>query len=635
MKRVGYIIRIFFTAIFVSVTVSCVKDDIFDPDKDGTGEIPGEPKGPYFFSISAGRGHITGENPRTRAELDISNYNYYWNSSEQVKLTVTNQGTNTVLADLKNVMLTKIGTDNRVSHANFRGDINLTQFDALSSAPTFDYYSYYSNGISVTDTDFPNTISFPLGQATYSSLAPNDFTAAKTPMVGIVEDREPNIIFLENHVVTHTDNPIHFDYDHTTSYAAIEFDVRLLPGVKVTSLTMTVGSDSNGWIRGTYTYDVTNKTGSLSAGDNSVTINIPGGMNIGNGEKLYIPMPVKEFENQMFTFVYTTSGGTSGNSYGTTTVSGVKTINFERGKIHTIRVAPPIARYTVNENFTITQDGYYYIEAWGGDGGIGGKGDEQNSNQITFATSQKTSGLYYLVKGTEISLYIGSAGGSKGTGASAGSGSGGSGGTNGFAYGAGGTGGAGRKHSSLSNWAGAGGGGGAGTFVLAGAAAYPANVLLVSGGAGGNGGGGGNSTGANSSGGTGGGGGGGNGSSGSAGNSGARGAGATTFNNNPAGNNGSNSSSGNAPGGGGGGGGGGYQYGGNGGSGGGTGSGLIGYCGGGGGGKGGGSYGANTSVPPSGKPLPSGNTRPAGPYDSNRGISGPANGYVIITYFRP
>ena len=278
--------------------------------------------------------------------------------------------------------------------------------------------------------------------------------------------------------------------------------------------------------------------------------------------------------------------------------------------VHITKNLPPSV-YLSNTTVRIPRTGYYYIEAWGGDGGKGGKGDTQTSGQSVGGEAQRIGGLYYLTAGNTLHLYIGTSGVSKQSGAQGGSGTGGAGGTNGFSYGSGGSGGQGYKHSLLSNWSGAGGGGGAGTFVQ-----NNTNIMLVSGGGGGSGGGSGNSSGTGSNGGTGGTGGGGNG--GNAGNSG--GVGSTTFNNAPNGGNGNNGGSGNAPGGGGGGGGGGYNFGGNGGNGGLAGSNSNSK--GGGGGKGGQNYITNVVPNPGFSPLPN-NPRPS--------MAG-NNGAVMITF---
>lgn len=297
--------------------------------------------------------------------------------------------------------------------------------------------------------------------------------------------------------------------------------------------------------------------------------------------------------------------------------------------------------HTGNEqSFTIPVSGYYYISAWGGNGGKGGEAHQSIVRNLG-GSSQKISCVCYFERNIKLYIYVGSGGESKPAGKEAGSYLGGLGGTNGLKidgnpYAIGGDGGVGYKHVSSvlpTRYSGAGGGGGAGTFVCTESQSVSETTTLIcSGGGGGAGGGSGNSGGKESLGGEGGKGGSGNGEGsigGRATNEGAWG-GSSSYSqlNGTYGIDGgepSGSPNLKAPGGGGGGGGSGYNgdnlnggSGGNGGL-----AGASGACKGGGGGKGGSSYVAHTE-----DYTPSTNhTRPT---DTNN--SGTLNGAVMITF---
>ncbi|MDL2265256.1 hypothetical protein LJC57_02375 [Parabacteroides sp. OttesenSCG-928-G07] len=620
MKTNTYILKILMAALAV-FTLSCTKERELsggDPNKN--------PSARYSFIISGGRSQIKGDLPDTRAHMDFNDSIYWWDPGDQVIMAITKVDEPTNIVEKFEYMKLLAMNKEIADSTTFLADLVQLEYENLMKAGThFDFYSFFPDDIyGVSPTSSPTNLQFTM-RGDYT-LAPNTFVEdIYAPMVGVVRNEEPEIFFPEDDVdPMYQLGGLHFNYEHILSYAAIEMDVKLIPE-NVTAIKMTVGEGLNDATRinGTMSYNSYTGTYTLTGGSNSVTVNITnGGLAPGSGQVVYIPMPVKDLSNQKLTFEFTTAG--SGTyAYKTLTTSAFSGVNFERGKIHRIRVAPG-AQYTANTSFTIPKSGYYYIEAWGGDGGRGGR-SYQNDTQSPGGIAQKISGLYYLNEGTSFSLYIGSAGVSKPAGRAEGSGAGAAGGTNGFAYGAGGSGGQGHQHDLYSSqYSGAGGGGGAGTFVFAGGTSLPANLLIVSGGGGGSGGGSSNSSSTYSTGGTGGTGGTGatSGDGGRATNSG--GQGATTFNSSPTGGNGTNGDGGsilNAPGGGGGGGGGGYQFGGNGGTGGQ--SGWNNSSKGGGGGKGGQSYVAAQATLPSGYTLPTNTTRPS-----------TDDGCVVITFYR-
>lgn len=155
--------------------------------------------------------------------------------------------------------------------------------------------------------------------------------------------------------------------------------------------------------------------------------------------------------------------------------------------VQVVDKAPMIYDFTGGEQtFTAVISGYYYITAWGGNGGLGGRGQQTSLTQVEGGTSQNISGVYYLNKGETLYIYVGEAGESAPEGN--GTGTGFAGGINGLNLGNnsghGGNGGAGGKNYGQSNYSGAGAGGGAASFVLKQSQILNSIVLASGGGAG-------------------------------------------------------------------------------------------------------------------------------------------------------
>lgn len=606
MRKNRNTLRIFLMALLAMTFVSCEK---------GKGEYGeniikrGNSQGEYSLTISAGK---KGEEEATRAFLDLNGGAYYWQAGDKVGLTITPYNSTTPVAN--NVQMTGENTE-QVLHTTFSGTLTSTQMAAMSSENRYDYYSYFPYSAGIVGS-FPN-IQFPIPSTI--TVKANEFNPQYAPMAAGPRKNESPILYLNGQAPAHGEL-IHFDYKHVISYAAIEMDCNLFQQQKITSITIT-SNGSQLW--GIYNYNMATETGAsgYTGGGNTLTINITdGGLTVGNGDVIYIPMPPVDMSAQDFTFQFTGAG----TNYVSKTIKGA---NFEKGKIHRLRIAPT-AINTGTTNFTTTVEGYYYIEAWGGNGGAGYGG-------TSGGVSQKVSGLYYLPVGTAVNVCVGTAGSN---GASTGSGAAAAGGTNGSSYGNGGAGGNGGTGGGGPG--GKGGAGGAGTIIFM-QGMSSSNIRLVSGGAGGGGGYasasfgdyppgvGGNGGVANSLGSNGGNAGGAQGGAGALGAIGGEGASnggpggnADGNGNGGAGAVGENGSGLYTSGGGAGGGAGGYTSGGGGGESGGR-SRVIDVAGGGGGGAGGASYLTGTVGTPAGYTLPL-NSRP----------TGRADGYVVITFLR-
>lgn len=385
-------LRLFWTAAIAVLSVSCSKDMA---EAEKMNRVPENAPGLYSFDIAAGKADAT------RAILDQSDYKYYWETGDQMGLIIVPSGSYTPIDPGDSVIIMTNNHADKIEHTTFSGELTQTQIDAVSSLNTYDYYSYFPYGSGTVGTlpDILFTIPSTL------SLEPNVFNSDYAPMVAEVEPSQPPIVYLNGQELVHG-SLIHFDYKHVMSYAAIEMDVNLLPQTQtVTSITIT--NTSGTLISGAYNYNM--KTGSAGyvSGSNSITIDIPKGLKVGDGSVLYVPMPPVNMEGQNFILTFKT-GSYSKNKYeNVTTVYG---INFVKGKIHRLRVAPA-ATYTETTSFTVTKNGYYYIETWGGDGGnsvcgsygtaLGGKGGEKR-------------GLFYFTAGTSIELHVGMKGANAG-----------------------------------------------------------------------------------------------------------------------------------------------------------------------------------------------------------------------------
>jgi len=600
MKVKKYLSGLFWVVMAFVTSVSCTKDgnvpETNNPD-------PEPASGPYKITLSAGYAEADNEEVTTRATLNLSNGVYYWDPGDRIGLFITGVTSHSPI--LNNIPLDGTHTG-QVAHTTFTGSLNSGQIGALSSGNYYDYYSYfpYNGGLAGT---FP-TIQFQTPSAI--TVSPNTFKPINMDIPMVAEAwNQPPVFFLDGYGVAQY-QMLHCSYKHVMSYAAIEMDCKLLSET-VTSITITNNNGTPLW--GNYNYNMIAGAGSFSGGNNSLTINISGGLTVGGGGVIYIPMPPVNMSGQTLTFQFNT--GNTTNSYINKTING---IDFKRGRIHYLRIAPS-AKYEGSMNFTTTIAGYYFIEAWGGDGGNGGSttGLMSDSNGGSGNIGQRRVGLYSLNADETIYVQVGTAGGHGGDNNGAGSGSGGAAGTAGIGtyFGAGYIGGKGGDGSSFAWTGGAGGGGGgAASGVLLNGTGV-ANIIMASGGAGGGGGGSATNKGGN---------GGITGANGGGGDGGASGGNdwSTTTTNGIAFGNGQrhdgiNGSMGRGGGGAGGGGGGWNSS-----TGGGAKSGVGGSQPNGGGGGAGGISTGNTTNP--GFTFPT-NSRPAGR----------RNGYVVITFFRP
>jgi hypothetical protein len=341
MKKQG-LLKLLVGALPFLLTLSCTNDapiTIVWDDSDNSLHSGDSQSDTYSLVVSARSSR--NNDLATRATLDLTTqpYIYFWDIGEQIKLTIVPAGATSdisPIASLDRITLTSTNTE-RTTHTNFEGELSADIYGALQSSPTFDYYACYANGLTVNDDNFPNTISFYLPDS-YSAIVPNRFNVAKTPLIGVVQNEAPNLVFASEFLgddYADEKGGIHLTFDrHTTSYAAIEFDESMFTqGVSVTSLTITIGTESTAdtWISGTYTYNIATGGGSFTEASNIISIS---NINIGNGERLYIPMPAKTLTD--FRFDYTLSSGTTGSVSSSDNVY----VTFDTGKIHLIHLTP-------------------------------------------------------------------------------------------------------------------------------------------------------------------------------------------------------------------------------------------------------------------------------------------------------
>ncbi|MDF9829920.1 hypothetical protein [Parabacteroides sp. PF5-6] len=462
--------------VLAAFAVSCNNEEGLHKDKEKE-QLAYDPSTHYSFAVSAGRTLTKGDMPDTRATLDptVEGYPYLWELGDQVVMAVTPVDVTTVIGGFEGGMLLETINPVPASTTTFFAELEQDQFMSLvDGGPTFDFYSYFPANLNGVDgTSFPASLTFTM-PASYT-LVPDTFVnEIYAPMIAIERDKEPEISYPEGEV----ENPvcqlggIDFTYEHILSYAAIDMDVRLLPD-PVTTITMTVDGSDN-IINGTMVYYPSTGNYEFTEGSNSVTIDITDGLTVGNDQLLYIPMPVKDLSRHTFTFTFTTANPKKYAYKTLTTTSGV---DFERGKIHRIHVAPA-AEYAEGTSFALTESGLYYIEAWGGDGGTGSNSNGNNNYGGTGGRGANVRGLYSLSKGEVLSIQVGGVG-SSASGRTDNRAGGVALGPN-YGLGNGGNGGNGQNGSSAGN---AGAGGGAASGVLS----NGAKVMIAGGGGGGGG----------------------------------------------------------------------------------------------------------------------------------------------------
>ena len=282
MRKERYIFSLFLAGAFAVAATSCIKDNFMDRKTENVVPEDGTP-GLHSFKISAGHEDSENGNVPSRAYLDVSTYRYYWSPGDSVGMTITQQGS-PASTIAHNIRMTSDNTAN-AEHVNFSGTLNPTQLNALSSSSTYDYYSYYPYNSSLGGT-FPN-IQFSIPSSL--TLTPNVFNPNYAPMVA-VQTNKPPIIYLAGQTLTHSEL-VHFDYNHIMSYAAIEMDVSLLAQRQITQITMSV--DGGVLISGTYNYNISSGSAGYAAGSSSsITINITGGLTVGSGNVLYVPIQI-------------------------------------------------------------------------------------------------------------------------------------------------------------------------------------------------------------------------------------------------------------------------------------------------------------------------------------------------------
>jgi hypothetical protein len=348
MKEFKKIKIIFAVAAIVALFVSCSEDM---PDNGGSGTL----QNGSLLIISAGS-DIDANDPTTRAYVypdrtqTPTKYTYYWEPGDKIKLTVTNTGSGVPLSSFDRLELTSTLTA-EATKSNFVINSEPEMYAELQTAQKFDFYAYFPNGWTsvqraptggeIDDRDFPNSLSFRLPD-TYSGQHPNIFEAGRTPMVDSVLNHAPTILYDTGNassLLTAENEAVKFSFNHITSYLSLEMDFSGLPNpesYKVDNIIMTVGSGNTAanMINGLYTYSRVDGTHTVSGGTN--VINYTGMVNMGDGDRLSIPMPPKKFKG--FKFQCTFHGDESGK---TITVESADTeITFLRGTIHHIKITP-------------------------------------------------------------------------------------------------------------------------------------------------------------------------------------------------------------------------------------------------------------------------------------------------------
>ncbi len=469
-----------YTAIAIAIVVAACSGDGAGDSENGFKQ--GDPNGIYPITITAG----FDEQGKTRAVWHNGfggDGLYYWQPNDHVGLMVA-QHDGVLIApnvEMSNNRSAEGDVINTSFSGNFSSYINLMQVDGKYDY--FSYFPYYEDaevGVSFPNVKFeiPSTI----------ELTPNVFTSEYAPMIGKVLDEKP-IIYRHPGQGADTgktiNHKVHIKYEHVMAYMALEMDVRLLPAnERVTRIT--INSNDDDYLSGMLNVDLSTGNASWISGSNTLVIDIAGGLAIGEGEVLYIPMlPHSISASTTFVFTFENTNQTKYHYRDLTGIEGTD-LSTSNGVIRHLEIAPAAEYFSGATLFETTWGGNYYMEAWGGNGGNGANSAGSTGGDGGMSTKREAE--FTLSENEDMAIYVGSAGeNTTATGNTGGALA--AGGTNGSnpEFGSGGDGGFGGPHNQRPG--GRGGAGGAGTFILQNSLSPSlTTALLISGGGGGGGG---------------------------------------------------------------------------------------------------------------------------------------------------
>ncbi len=327
---------------------------------DGREVLPGGRL--YPVTIEAGQAEISetgisesrqeprliGSGEGSRSIWDAGDAYYYWTPGDEVGMSVTETGASSTIAH--NVRMTGNIPD-KILNTTFTGNFTQAQIEAMSKDGKYDYYSYFPYQSGGGDAAYPKVrFSIP----SRITLTPNQITATYAPMVAIPHLDTWPITYLDGGGQVYSET-IRFKFRHVMSFLALGMECNLL-SQPITSVTITATGTN---LSGELDVDITDGTAVWATGANTLTIDIDGGMEV--GDVIFVPMLPGDLTAQTLTIRFDTADGRTGyigaypvnSNMADVTVGGG---GLERGKTHSLQVKVPF-RVNFNETYTLADAG--------------------------------------------------------------------------------------------------------------------------------------------------------------------------------------------------------------------------------------------------------------------------------------
>ncbi|MDR0510730.1 MAG: fimbrillin family protein [Rikenellaceae bacterium] len=307
-------------ALTAFVAVSCSTGD----GGAGEGSVRTAPE-MYPITVVAGdQSGVDGE--QSRASWD-GGAAYLWAVGDQSGLTIAPTGSTSHVAH--NVCMSGDHTEPSVG-ATFTGELNASQIDAMSAADKYDYYSYFPHSATAhSAVAFPN-VQFVIPSSI--SVTKNVLNSDYAPMVATPVKNVGPITWRDGEVQMFGPT-VHFNYRHVMSYMAIRMRINLM-SAPVTKIVIT--NTTGGTVSGPLNVNLDNGSAAWAGGSSSLTVNIPGGFNV--GDVIYVPMLPGDMGSQRFRFDFYINGSIPNTI---STVDNIPGGVFERGKVHNLRLKVP------------------------------------------------------------------------------------------------------------------------------------------------------------------------------------------------------------------------------------------------------------------------------------------------------
>ena len=310
-------------SIVTIFVLSCSKIDI--PDNPGN----------KTYSITL-KGNT--DDSDTRAVYDGTTYQ--WEPNDHVGLFMSRTGVSSYV--LSNIdMTSQCVTPCTIT--TFTGTVNQSDINGITGrSERFDFYSYFPYQAGANCNTFPIV---KWNMPSNITLQPGVFNYNYAPMVANKVSSHDPITWLDGGGVQQFGDNVGFMYNHLMSFIKLELTYNL-NGSPITKIQM----ESTNGVRLSGTFNIDLETGAAgydpAASSTSLTINIPGGLNVNTTGNEYIYVPVPPGANT-FKLTFTNSAGEvirrSTVTAGSALTETDKTINatFVKKNIHRMGVGVP------------------------------------------------------------------------------------------------------------------------------------------------------------------------------------------------------------------------------------------------------------------------------------------------------